>query len=291
MHFTRMEEITPTKAPRPQAFPTGAIIKEAWQICTTYFWPITMAIFVIQIPEKTLTVLADGNPAWNISFWYEALVSGFVFVGIYRSIYRLKAEGIAPTFSGIYGEGQPYYGRNFRLILSFNIYSILVMVGVVVLILPCAIFYRDSANNPWAAMLLAISSIIGVIILTWWAARLFIYRAVLADESTGATKAIEEAFRLTKGKALKVTPLLLFMLGVLTIFVLFFLGSYLLIAGGLEDVPKSTEVKIVLLSSLPFAFMEAFGVTLAALAYLHLKEESRLVVPAEAPSTSETPVS
>ena len=287
-----MQEITPTAATQPHPFPTGAIVKEAWRISTTYFWPLTMAIFVIQIPEKIMVSLANDNQAWKISLWYEALVSGFVFVGVYRAIYRLRSDGFTPTFSGIYKEGQPFYGRNFRLVLSFNIYSALILIGVALLVIPCFMLLRDSTNQPWSFILLAISCIIGAFIIAWWTTRIFIYRAALSDDSPGATKAIEYALRLTKGNALRLFPLILCMLGILTVIVGFHIANYVLMAGGLEnEMSKATEINANLISAIPFAFAETLGIAMAALAYLRLKEESQLVSPSAISAGPETPLS
>ena len=285
-----MQVITPIAAAESRPFPTGAIVKEAWQICTTYFWPLTMSIFVIQIPEKILGSVADDNAGWKISIWYEALVSGFVFVGVYRVIYRLKSGGIPPTFYGIYNEGKPFYGRNFGLVWSFNVFTALILIGVALLVIPCFMLLRDSTNEPWSFVLLALSSTLGIFILVWWTARIFIYRAVLSDDSPSATKAIEEALRLTKGKTKEVIPLLLCILGIFLVFVGFHLATYVLMAGGFEiDISNATEIKISLISAIPFAFMEGVCIAIVALAYLHLKEESRLASASVIAQTPEVP--
>jgi hypothetical protein len=287
-----MEEITATKATGPNALPTGAIIKEAWQICTTFFWPLTLAILLIQIPEKILVSIAAENQSWKVSFLYEAFISGFVFVGVYRTIYRLKSHGIPPTLSDIYAEGQPFYGRNFRLVFSSNLLGLIVILGLGLMIFPCFMLLRDSNKGPWSYVPLTTSIIIGSLILTWLAARFFIYRAALADDASGATFAIEEAFRLTKGKALKVLPLLLCMLGFLMVFAGLHVVTYFLIAGGFEnEISKGTEIKINMISALPFAFMEALGISMAALAYLHLRDESRSAAAAASSAAPEAPPS
>ena len=292
MHFIRMEEITATKATGPNAFPTGAIIKEAWQICTTFFWPLTLAILLIQIPEKLLVSLAPDNQAWKISLWYEAIVSGFVFVGVYRTIYRLRSHGIPPTLSDIYAEGQPFYGRNFRLVWSFNLFTILILLGLALIVVPSFMLLRDRGNETGPIMLFAASVIISALVLSWWGARLFIYRAVLADDSTGATKAIEEAFRLTKGKAMKVLPLLLCMFGLLMVFAGIHMATHFIVAGGFEnEIPQAMEIKIDMITALPFAFMEALGISMTALAYLHLRDESRSAAATASSAAPEAPLS
>ena len=292
MYFKRMQESNPIKAPGSNAFPTGGIIKEAWQISTTYFWPLTLAIFLIQIPETILVSLANDNQAWKISCLYDALVSGFVFVGAYRTVFRLKSTGVPPTFGDIFREGQPFYGRNFRLIWLSGIFTAIVVLGVVIIILPCLALLRDGRNEPWSYALLATSIVIGTAMISWWAARLFFYRAALSDDATGAMKAIEESFRLTKGKVMTVAPLLISMLGILMVFFISYMETLVTVAGGFEnEISKGTEVKIDLIFAFPFAFMQALGISMAALAYLHLRDESRSTAAAASSAAPEAPLS
>lgn len=291
MHFTRMQEITPPKTPGSQPFPAGAIITEAWQICTTYFWPFTMAIFVIQIPEKILVSMANENQTWKISLWYEALISGFVFVGVYRCIYRLKADGIAPTFSDIYNGGQNYYGRNFRMTWLINLYSILPIGLLAALAIPSASMLRDDSNAPLSYILLGVALILGLLLLAWWAIRIFMCRAVLSDDAPGASDAIDRTFSLSKGKVRMLTPLLMTQVGIFLAWFILHMVTYFLIVGDfVSDISKALEVKINLISAFPFAFVEALAIVITALTYLHLKATS--IQPkkaAEAPS-AETPL-
>lgn len=276
-----MQEITPLEAAESRPFPTGAIIKEAWQISTTYFWPLTLAIFVIQIPEKILESTANENQAWKISLWYEALISGFVFVGVYRCIYRLKADGIAPTFSDIYNGGQNYYGRNFRMTWLINLYSILPIGLLAALAIPSASMLKDDRNAPLSYILLGAALILGLLLLAWWAIRIFMCRAVLSDDAQGASDAIDRTFSLSKGKVRMLTPVLMTQVGIFVAWLILHMVTYFLIVGDfVSDVSKSLEVKINLISSFPLAFVEALAIVITALTYLHLKATS--VQPKEA---------
>jgi hypothetical protein len=291
MQFTRMQETTPFEAENSRPFPTGAIIKEAWQISTTYFWPLTMAIFVIQIPEKILESFANERQSWQISAWYEAIISGFVFVGVYRCIYRLKADGIAPTFSEIYNGGQNYYGRNFRMTWLINLYTILPVGLFAALAIPSASMLKDGSNAPLSYILLGVALILGLLLLAWWAIRIFMCRAVLSDDAPGATNAIDKTFSLSKGNVRMLTPVLMTQVGIYLAWLIVHMVTYFLIVGDFEsDVSKALEVKISLLTSFPLAFVEAFAVAITALTYLHLKKASKPAEhpPAAAPAT-ETP--
>ena len=292
MHLTRMQEITPLEAAESRPFPTGAIVKEAWQICMTYFWPLTMAIFVIQIPEKILESMTNENQAWKISLWYEALISGFVFVGVYRCIYRLKADGIAPTFSDIYNGGQNYYGRNFRMTLLINLYTILPIGLLAALAIPSASMLRDDSNAPLSYILLGVALILGLLLLAWWAIRIFMCRAVLSDDAPGASDAIDRTFSLSKGKVRMLTPLLMTQVGIFLAWFILHMVTYFLVVGDfVSDVSKALEVKINLISAFPFAFVEALAIVITALTYLHLKKASKPAeqAPAAAPA-AETPL-
>jgi len=291
MHLTRMQVITPLEAAESHPFRTGAIVKEAWQICTTYFWPLTMAIFVIQIPEKILESFANERQSWQISAWYEAIISGFVFVGVYRCIYRLKADGIAPTFSEIYNGGQNYYGRNFRMTWLINLYTILPIGLFAAFAIPSASIFRDGSKEPLSYILLGVALILGLLLLAWWAIRIFMCRAVLSDDAQGATKAINRTFSLSKGKVLMLTPVLMSQVGIYLAWLILHTVTYFLIVGDFEsDVSKAKEVKINLITSFPFAFVEAFAIAITALTYLHLKKASKPTeeAPAETQAT-ETP--
>lgn len=286
-----MQEITPLEAEKPRPFPTGAIIKEAWQISTKYFWPLTMAIFVIQLPERILICTVKEKQSWQISAWYEMLVSGFVFVGIHRSIYKLKSEGITPTFAGIFEEGQPYYGRNFRMSWIANLMSVFLIGIIAALMIPGAFAFRNGSDAPSSYVLPGIISLAGLLIVAWWAIRIFMCRAVLADDAAGAMKAIGQTFSLSKGKVLTLAPVVMSQAGIYLAWLILHMMTYLLIVGDLvSDVPKSTDVKITLATSFPLAFVQILTSAITALTYLHLKKTSK---PAEqAPATApadETP--
>jgi hypothetical protein len=286
-----MQEITPLEAAESRHFPTSAIVKEAWQICTTYFWPLTMAIFVIQIPEKILVSLGNERQSWQISAWYEALISGFVFVGVYRCIYRLKADGIAPTFSDIYNAGQPFYGRNFRMTWLINLYSILPIGLLAALAIPSASMLKDDSNAPLSYILLGVVVIVGLFLLAWWAIRIFMCRAVLSDDALGATNAIDTTFSLSKGNVRMLTPVLMTQAGIYLAWLILHMVTYFLIVGDfVSDVSKALEVKISLITSFPLAFVEALAIAITALTYLHLKKASKPTeeAPAETQAT-ETP--
>jgi hypothetical protein len=275
-----MEEITPTKAPRPQSFPTGAIIKEAWQICTTYFWPLTMALLVIQIPEKIVLGLLGDDKSGGMVALYEMLISGFVIIGIYRSIYHLKSDGTTPSFSRVYAEGLPFYWRNLLQILLVSIYSYLIVLGIAAIVAPSVILMREPSYQTVSYLLISATLIAGFVLLAWWAARIFICRAALSDDLPGANKAIAESMRMTKGKVLMLTPTLLCIIGIFVTWLVIQLTTHYAITGDLEvDAHVSSEnmVKIGLITLVPSAFAQVLSIAIIALTYLRLKESAKLV--------------
>lgn len=291
MYVTRMQETATLGADESRRFPTGAIVKEAWQICMTYFWPLTTAIFVIQIPEKILESMANENQAWKISLWYEALVSGFVFVGVYRCIYRLKADGIAPTFSDIYSGGHNYYGRNFRMTWLINLYSILPIGLLAALAFPSASMLRDDSDAPLSYVLPGLALILGILLLAWWAIRIFMCRAVLSDDAPGASDAIDRTFSLSKGKVRMLIPLLMTQAGIFLAWLILHMMTYFLIVGDfVSDISKALEVKINLISAFPYAFVEALAIVITALTYLHLKTTPIRTNKATETPSAETPL-
>ncbi len=283
-----MQETTPLEAPEQPAFRTGPILKEAWRISTTCFWPLTMAIFVIRIPEKIMVSLAHERHSWQLSLWYEMLVSGFVFVGVYRSIYKLKAEGISPTFGGVYAEGQPYFGRNFRMSWLVNLFTILPLGVFAAVAIPSSFTLRDGNNAPWSYLLMGVAIIVGLLFMTWWTIRIFMCRAALSDDASGGMKAIGHAFDLSKGRVGMLAPVVLSLAGIyLTWFILHML-VLLLFAGDINgEVSKAVEIKVSMITSLPLAFAEVLATVITALTYLHLTvgDKKAETKPYEAPAT------
>lgn len=279
MHFTRMQEITPPKTPGSQPFPTGAIITEAWQICTTYFWPLTMALLVIQIPEKILIGLLGDDKSGGMAALYEMLISGFVIIGIHRSIYHLKSDGTIPSFPRVYAEGLPFYWRNLRQIFLVSIYSYLIVLGIVALVAPSIILMREPSYQTVSYLLISATLIAGFLLLAWWAARIFICRAALSDGLPGANKAIAESMRLTKGKVLMLIPTLLCIIGIFVTWLVIQLTTHYAITGDLEvDAHVSSEnmLKIGLITLVPSAFAQVLSIAIMALTYLRLKESAKL---------------
>lgn len=271
-----MQEINPLKPDASSSMHPGKTIKEAWQISTTYFWPLTLAVFLIQIPEKILVSISNDNQSWKISAWYEMLVSGFVFVGVYRSIYKLKSGGIPPTFGGIFEEGQPFYGRNFRMTWLLDVFTILPLGLLGALAFPGLYALGRSEDQMRGYVVIGIIVFLGLTGLMWWAIRVFIYRAVLADDAPGGMKAISEAMRMTKGKVRPLSSIVLINTGIYLAWFLLHMSLYVLISGGFDTViSKGTEVGINLLTAFPFAFAEILTITTTALTYLRLKESAK----------------
>jgi len=272
-----MQETTPHEAEKARPFPTGAILREAWHISTTYFWPLTMAIFVIGIPATIiLTNIEDQRRAFQFNNFYDLFVSGFVMVGAYRMIYLLKSEGRAPTFGAAYGEGTPYYGRNFRASFLIGLYFLGIGIVITLLMLPCWIAMNEQGATLWSYLLFSLSTIVSLSLFTWVGIRCMLYRAAIADNASGAQKTVEYSLALTRNKVWSLMPLTLVLAGGLLAWLMLVMGTFFAYGVAYEaDMPKGTELMTTILLDIPLAFWEAFVVVALALTYLHLKETSK----------------
>lgn len=284
MHLTRMQEITPLEAAESRPFPTGAIVKEAWQICTTYFWPLTMAIFVIGIPGTILTAnIEDTRRSFQFNGMYDSLVSGFVMIGVYRIIYLLKSEGRIPTFSRIYAEGNTYYGRNFRVSFLIGVYFLGIGIVITLLVLPCWALVNSSNHALWSYLTFSISLIAALSLAIWFGIRCMLYRAALADNASGARKAVESCMALTKDRVKSLIPLAMIICSGMLAWLMLITAMYMIYETAYETpMTKATEVNLMVVLDIPLAFWQAFTITALALTYLHLKQNSN-------PTANDTP--
>jgi hypothetical protein len=289
-----MQEITPREAAQSRPFPTSAIIKEAWHLSTTYFWPLTMAIFVIGIPATIILAnVEDPRRVFQFNNFYDLFVSGFVMVGAYRTIYLLKSEGRAPTFGAVYGEGNPYYGLNFRASFLIGLYFLGIGIVMTLLVLPCWIAINNQGATVWSYLLFSLSLIASISLFTWFGIRCMLYRAAIADNASGAQKTVEHSLALTRNKVGSLIPLTLVLAGGFLAWFMLVMGAFFAYGVAYEaDMPKGTEVMTMILLDIPLAFWEAFVVATLALTYLHLKETSKPAAHSEpAVPAPEKPVS
>ena len=176
--------------------------------------------------------------------------------------------------------------------LLINLYTILPIGLLAALAIPSASMLRDDSNAPLSYILLGVALILGLLLLAWWAIRIFMCRAVLSDDAPGASDAIDRTFSLSKGKVRMLTPLLMTQVGIFLAWFILHMVTYFLVVGDfVSDVSKALEVKINLISAFPFAFVEALAIVITALTYLHLKKASKPAeqAPAAAPA-AETPL-
>jgi hypothetical protein len=283
-----MQEITPSEAAQSRPFPTSAIIKEAWQLSTTYFWPFILAIFVIGFPSTIITAfIEDPRRSFQFNGFYDTFISGFVMIGCYRSIYLLKSEGKHPTFSGIFAEGNMFYALNVRQSFLIGLYAIGIGIAITLLVLPCWELINSKKEETWPYLLFAISVILAIFAGAWCLIRLMLYRAALADDATSARKSVSSCLALTKGKVRRLTPLSL-VLGSGIIAWMFLVTAALMIPELAYDAPmtKANELILMVLLDIPLAFWQAFMIAALALSYRHLKESSKTAegTPVDAPA-------
>jgi hypothetical protein len=268
-----MPETSTSPALPIPSIPCWEILRRAWGISFTHALALVLAKFVVDIPYSIIsTGIQDPMISFRFSSFYEALVGGFVTLGIYRCILLLESEGTAPTFSNVYAQGIRYYSRNFRMNVLFGCYFLLIALGCFVLLSPGLWLNEQSPDYPSPPWFLMAGGLASTVLVSWWLLRTLFHNALLCDGAKGAVDAMDKTLALTKRNTLTLLPI-----GLILSIMFSFVVSVSTFTRGLifdhySDLTLASARLVDLAFLLPYTFMEVFVAATMVLVYLHFRK-------------------
>jgi len=248
-----------------------SIIKNALKLTLEHFWPITTAIFLVNIPWYIL--LVNGNdthnsPVSSISQWYYSVVITCLYCGIYQSIYKIS-DRIRPNVKTIFRNSVGYFSKNFTMGIYVSIHSLCVFVVPAFLIWWSTKDFEQENQDALRGLFILFFILP---LCYWWFTRILLARAAVADNASSGREAYYYGLRLTKNKVFKLTPI--FSCVAITVTMTTVSGALLydyLIELGISKLYFFTIFNFFEL--LIFAPLSTFCSTLIALTYLSLKSQ------------------
>lgn len=259
-----------------QAFSTGRVLKESWEISTKYFGALVMPLFLLMLPGFIIVMIVPGKPGESLNNLISAILCPIAVMGLNRAVLRLKTEGVIPSFSQTFTAGNEYWWRGFKINFVTGIYGIGIGIAIIVMILPGALLASKEALI--GGILLTAGAIGCIWILIWFCTRACLAIPAMADNRTSASKAFDAGWDLAKKNADSTRRLVLAIAGISLGLLITFVGAVALAAfTGI----CSAEIAIGLLA-IPalflYIFCLAYFYVAMNLAYLALKP-----APAEEP--------
>jgi hypothetical protein len=256
----------------------GEVIKESW-ISTLAMPQMTWAVFVLHLPVtifiSSLPNDLELNYALAIFTFYNLLISGFVFFGIYRAVFVYKNNNVCTSFGHIFVEGLPYWWRNIKLTIltGFYVFALTLCVAILPVVTLLASEQFAAKYTLLFYLLAGVFLMIGLFFAVRVIASISICFPRLADSRKSASEAISYSSKATKLNI----PCIIGLLGMCFVYHLFFnliSFSVYVVASTFSEHETSKQVEIILdlLLSLPFAFVNVLTSTSFALLYLRLRK-------------------
>ena len=267
-----------------QAFSTGRILKESWEISTKYFGALVMPMVLIVLACLPIMFIIPGKGGELMNNILSSIFCPIAIMGLHHSILKLKSEGLTPTFSRTFSSGNEYWWRGIKIGMMSGIYAlVLVIAGLLasaILFVP-GILLADK-EPVVAGVLFVLAGIVFLSIMAWFGCRACLAYSAMADHHTSATKAFDLGWSLTKGNEGKTLRLGLVLTGLsIAVVIGFFIVGAIL--AGLEILGEPLIIGPLVLAALfAYFFLLSFTHVALNLAYQVLKpapaEESPLPV-------------
>ena len=262
-----------------QAFSTGRILKESWEISTKYFGALVMPMFILMIPGVIAAMIIDGKLGESIGNFVGGILMPIASMGINRSLITLKREGKAPTLGTTFDHGCEYWWRGIRIGIVSAFYFILLILAVLALILPGALLLSQSALA--GGILLTLGTGASIWLSIWFVTRACLAIPSMADSSLDAFPAFEAGWKIAKDNMAHTRTVVLTLGGLgfaafLFAIIIVAITSLVFVASGIG----SEEAAIGLLA-LPALVLYAAGLTFAYVA-INLTYQALKPAPTEA---------
>ena len=261
-----------------QAFSTGRILKESWEICTKYFGALVMPMFLMLVPGVLIVMFIPGKPGESLDNLVSGILLPIAVMGLNRSILMLKSEGLTPTLGQTFSAGSDYWWRGIKINIVTGLYGFVLGISIVLMIIPGALVVDTEAL--WGGILLAAGIVGSIWTLVWFCAHACLAMPAMADGRTSAFKSFEAGWELAKRNQSSTRPLFLAIAGI-SIGVLLILIGTAGLAIGLEICTEEVAIGLMMIPLfLSYTFGIAYFYIAVNLAYQALKpaptEENQL---------------
>jgi membrane-anchored glycerophosphoryl diester phosphodiesterase (GDPDase) len=255
-----------------QAFSTGRILKESWEICTKYFGALVMPMFLILVPSIFLAYITENKAFDMIHRAYFTFIVPLVMIGIHRAVLNLKEKGIRPTFNETWREGNECWWRGIKANWYSQLALGLSMLGSFLLLLPGILVMHSDEMVGW--LLLAVGIPAAIALLTWCTLRIWLTMPAMADGQTSSRKAFNISLSLTEGKVRKLLPFAYAFIGILlglalALFMVFMIAA--IISDGRDESMEALGELIFIPLVASFIFGLTYGMTVSTLTYIALR--------------------
>jgi len=266
-----MREYTEPTPIDVQAFSSGRILKESWEICTKYFGALVMPLVVAVIPAAMAGVIFTGLTGLNsYGLFIHAAVLLVVF-GIHGVLISLKSKGETPAFSKVFALGSRLWAKGTLAALimaacigiSYFLFVLLVLPGILLWV---------NTKQAYAGMLIWAGFLAGITQMSWCLIRVGLTLPAVADDKTNPIQAIVRAWRITRGKVRTVLPLFSIIAGILLLLFIILIILANVLSGGQND--EFFMGVFVLFIGLPFFAFVTVAINLSYLALKPAPEEA-----------------
>jgi len=268
-----MREYTEPTPVDLQAFSTGRILKESWEICTKYFGALVMPTVVLSLCGVPFVFILPEPIGELISNIISACLGPIALMGLYRSTLTLKSTGTSPSFSLTTSSGSEYWWRGIKIGCVIGLYTFCaVLCGFLatsILWIPGILLMEDLKT---AAITLFVFAGIGLTgFLCWFGARACLAYAAMADEHHIAFESFSIAWEMTKGRLGQIASIGLAIAGI-GLALLLMVSLFLALMFALEE---SVGVIALILLFIPgllaYFFVLSWGHVALCLSYQALK--------------------
>ncbi len=185
-----------------QAFSTGRILRESWEICAKYFGALVMPMTILMLCGAPFLFILEDPWGGLFNNIISGLLGPIAVMGLYRSLFNLKTAGKAPTFAATLAEGNDYWWRGFKIAMILGLFTVVaLMAGLLIAAIFLIPGFMLVDKNPVAGgTLIVAGTLVVIVVLSWFASRSCLSYAAMADGRTSATEAFNAAWKMTKGK-------------------------------------------------------------------------------------------
>jgi len=267
-----MREYTEPTPVDLQAFSTGRILKESWEICTKYFGALVMPFILIILPTIILSCITEDKAFEVIYRAYFTFIAPLAVIGIHRAILNLKDRGIQPSFGETWREGIEYWWRGIKANWYSQLALGLSMLGGVLLVLPGILVMNHSKAFGWVLLVIGIPA--SICLVTWCALRIWLTVPAMADGQTSSRKAFNISTTLTEGNVKRLLPFAYAAAGIIvglvvSLLIIVIIAS--LINGGDDESMTKLGEWISIPLGLAIMFAMTYGMTVSTLTYIALR--------------------
>jgi hypothetical protein len=277
-----MREVTEPTPIDLQAFSTGRILKESWEICTKYFGALVMPMVVMTLLGVPFVFIFPGAIGDLINNIISACLGPIALMGLYRSTLALKSTGTSPSFSSTTSNGSEYWWRGIKIGCVIGLYTFCaVLCGILatsILWIPGILLLEEYKTAAIALFVFAGIGLTGF--LCWFGARACLAYASMADERSIAFESFSIAWDMTKGRLGEIASIGLALAGI-GLALLLMLSVFLALLFALdESIGVIALILLFIPGLLAYFFVLSWGHVALCLTYQALKpaptEENQL---------------